>query len=347
MSDELRAGLYSFDLVQKRAKRPAGAPDRALARPVTKVGIVGAGLMASQLALLFAQRLEVPVVVTDLDQARVDKGVGYVHAELDTLLGKGRISPDRANRLKALVTGSTSKDGFADADFVIEAVFEELAVKQQVFAEVEAVVSDAVRAGHQHLLAVDHRDGLGLAHPERVVGFHFFNPVAVMPLLEIIRGERHRRGDARHGVRHRQDAEEDLHPGQGLPLVHRQPAARPADQRGVPGRRRGHPAGGRRPLLRRARPDAAVRPARPRRPGDRAAQHRDPAPGLPGPVLRLREPAPGRRGGQDGLLRLARGQAGRRPRGGGADADRRPSRSCWTRPRCASGCCRPWRRRRG
>ena len=60
MSDELRAGLYAFDLVQKRAKRPAGAPDKALARPVTKVGIVGAGLMASQLALLFARRLGVP-----------------------------------------------------------------------------------------------------------------------------------------------------------------------------------------------------------------------------------------------------------------------------------------------
>ncbi len=80
MSDELRAGLYSFDLVQRRAKRPAGAPDRGLARPVTKVGIVGAGLMASQLALLFVQRLQVPVVLTDLDQERVEKGVGYVHA---------------------------------------------------------------------------------------------------------------------------------------------------------------------------------------------------------------------------------------------------------------------------
>jgi hypothetical protein len=57
MGDELRAGLYAFDLVQKRAKRPAGAPDKALARPVTKVGIVGAGLMASQLALLFIRRL--------------------------------------------------------------------------------------------------------------------------------------------------------------------------------------------------------------------------------------------------------------------------------------------------
>jgi enoyl-CoA hydratase/carnithine racemase len=73
MGDELRAGLYAFDLVQRRAKRPAGAPDKALARAVTKVGIVGAGLMASQLALLFAQRLEVPVVMTDLDEERVAK----------------------------------------------------------------------------------------------------------------------------------------------------------------------------------------------------------------------------------------------------------------------------------
>ena len=116
--------------------------------------------------------------------------MGYVHAEVDTLLGKGRISPDRANRLKALVTGSTSKDGFADADFVIEAVFEELAVKQQVFAEVEAVVSaQCVLATNTSSLSITEM-AAGLAHPERVVGFHFFNPVAVMPLLEIIRGER-------------------------------------------------------------------------------------------------------------------------------------------------------------
>ncbi|HRC17515.1 MAG TPA: enoyl-CoA hydratase-related protein, partial [Phycicoccus elongatus] len=140
MGDELRAGLYAFDLVQRRAKRPAGAPDRALARKVTKVGIVGAGLMASQLAMLFARSLGVPVVMTDLDADRVAKGVGYVHGEVDGLLAKGRIGQDKANFLKGLVTGSTSKDGFADADFVIEAVFEEMGVKQQVFAEVEAVV---------------------------------------------------------------------------------------------------------------------------------------------------------------------------------------------------------------
>ncbi|KAB8192218.1 3-hydroxyacyl-CoA dehydrogenase [Nonomuraea phyllanthi] len=186
--DELRAGLYAFDLVQRRAKRPAGAPDASLARKVTKVGVVGAGLMASQMALLFARRLEVPVVLTDLDQARLDKGVGYVHAEVDKLLGKGRVSPDQANRLKGLVTGSLTKDAFADADFVIEAVFEDLAVKKQVFAEVEAVVpAECVLATNTSSLSVTEM-GAELRHPGRLVGFHFFNPVAVMPLLEIVRG---------------------------------------------------------------------------------------------------------------------------------------------------------------
>jgi enoyl-CoA hydratase/carnithine racemase len=128
MGDELRASLYSFDLVQKRAKRPAGAPDRSLARKITKVGVVGAGLMAGQMALLFARQLEVPVVLTDLDQDRLDKGVGYVHGEIDQLLAKGWLSPDKANRLKALVSGSLTKDAFADADFVIEAVFEEIKI---------------------------------------------------------------------------------------------------------------------------------------------------------------------------------------------------------------------------
>ena len=190
MSDELRAGLYAFNLVQKRAKRPAGAPDKALARKVTKVGVVGAGLMASQMALLFIRRLDVPVIMTDLDQARVDKGVGYVHDEIDKLLAKGRISQDKANRLKGLITGSTSKDGFADADFVIEAVFEEMSVKKTVWAEVEAIVSpECVLASNTSSLSITEMAS-ELQNPERVVGFHFFNPVAVMPLLEIIPGEK-------------------------------------------------------------------------------------------------------------------------------------------------------------
>ncbi|MDH6706017.1 3-hydroxyacyl-CoA dehydrogenase/enoyl-CoA hydratase/carnithine racemase [Kitasatospora sp. MAA19] len=190
MSGELRSGIYAFNLVQRRAKRPVGAPDKSLARPVTKVGVVGAGLMASQLALLFARRLEVPVVLTDIDQERVDKGVGYVHAEIDKLLGKGRIGPDKANRLKGLVSGSLDKAAaFGDADFVIEAVFEEMGVKQAVFADLENVVSPTcVLATNTSSLSVTEMASK-LKHPERVVGFHFFNPVAILPLLEIVRGE--------------------------------------------------------------------------------------------------------------------------------------------------------------
>jgi len=188
MSPELRASLYAFDLVQKRARKPAGAPDPTLARPVTKIGIVGAGLMASQLAVLFLRRLQVPVVITDLDQERVDKGLGYVMAEIDRLLGRRRISRDEANRFRALISGTTELVDFADCDFVIEAVFEEMSIKRQVFADLEKHVSDScVLATNTSSLSVAQM-AADLDHPERVVGFHFFNPVAVLPLVEIVRG---------------------------------------------------------------------------------------------------------------------------------------------------------------
>jgi len=191
LSDELQDSLYAFDLTQKRARHAAGAPDASLARPVTKVGVVGAGLMAAQIALLFARRLEVPVVLTDLDRSRLDAGVGHVHGEIAKLASRGRISADAAARLTALVTGSLTKDAFADADFVIEAVFEEIAVKQRVFAEVEAVVRpDCVLATNTSSLSVTEM-AAGLSHPERMVGFHFFNPVAMMPLVEVARTGQH------------------------------------------------------------------------------------------------------------------------------------------------------------
>lgn len=189
MTDELRAGLYAFDLVQRRAKRPVGVPDKSLARPITKVGIVGAGLMATQLAMLFLRRLQVPVVITDLDQQHVDAGVAKIKDEINSLAGRKRISQDKANRLTALVTGTTDKSEFADADFVIEAVFEELSVKQAVLAELEEIVSPTcVLATNTSSLSITAMSAK-LEHPERVVGFHFFNPVAVMPLLEIARAE--------------------------------------------------------------------------------------------------------------------------------------------------------------
>jgi 3-hydroxyacyl-CoA dehydrogenase/enoyl-CoA hydratase/carnithine racemase len=187
LTPQFKNSVYALlDLLQRRSKHPSGAPDPDLARPVRKVGVVGAGLMASQLALLFARQRKVPVVMSDIDQARVDKGIAFVHAEVDKLVSRKQISADEATRTKALVTGSVSKDVFADADFVIEAVFEELAVKKQVFAEVEAIVSDdCILATNTSSLSVSDM-AAELRHPERVIGFHFFNPVAFMPLVEIV-----------------------------------------------------------------------------------------------------------------------------------------------------------------
>lgn len=187
VSDQFHASIYAFNLVQKRAKRPAGAPDKELAKPVTKVGIIGAGLMASQFALLFLRRLQVPVVITDLDQGRVDSAIEGIHGEIDKLLGKGRIDEDTANRLKGLLSGTVDKADFADCDWVIEAVFEELTLKQDIFAEIEQFVSpEAVIATNTSSLSVE-QIGAKLKHPERLVGFHFFNPVAIMPLIEVVK----------------------------------------------------------------------------------------------------------------------------------------------------------------
>jgi 3-hydroxyacyl-CoA dehydrogenase/enoyl-CoA hydratase/carnithine racemase len=187
MTDELRASLYAFNLIQKKSKKVEGAPKPALARKVTRVGVVGAGLMASQLALLFIRRLKLPVVMTDIDQPRVDKGVSYVHSEIAKLASKGRITQDTANRLTGLVSGSVDPHVFADCDFVIEAVFEEMGVKQKLFTELEKIISpECVLATNTSSLLVEEMSK-HLSHPERVVGFHFFNPVALMPLLEVAR----------------------------------------------------------------------------------------------------------------------------------------------------------------
>jgi 3-hydroxyacyl-CoA dehydrogenase/enoyl-CoA hydratase/carnithine racemase len=185
-SRQAQASLYAFDLVERRAKRNVGRPD-AEARKVGKVGIVGAGLMATQLATLFLRRLEVPIAIRDLDREIVDRAIAGIHAELESQVQKGRYDEGKARFLGSLVSGGTGYDHFADCDFVLEAVFEEMGVKQEVFAALEAVVSpECVLATNTSSLSVTEM-GTNLEHPERLAGLHFFNPVAVLPLVEIIR----------------------------------------------------------------------------------------------------------------------------------------------------------------
>ena len=186
MSEELRSAVYAFGLVSG-AKRPAGAPDASLARPVAKVGIVGAGLMATQIAQLVARRLRVPVVLRDVDDERVAVGLATLRASVQRQVDAGRLPAGEGDRIAATVSASTDIGIFADCDVVIEAVTEVLDVKRRVFAELEAVVGpEALLATNTSALSVTAMAD-GLAHRDRVVGLHFFNPVAAMPLVEVVR----------------------------------------------------------------------------------------------------------------------------------------------------------------
>jgi 3-hydroxyacyl-CoA dehydrogenase/enoyl-CoA hydratase/carnithine racemase len=172
LSREARASLYAFDLVERRAKKGVGIPD-VEPRRIEKVGIVGAGLMATQLATLFLKRLGVPLVIRDLEQETVDRAVATIKEELGD-----RWCP---------VEGTTNIDDFTGCDLVLEAVFEELSVKKQVFAELERIVdANCILATNTSSLSITEMAS-ELEHPERVVGLHFFNPVAILPLVEVVR----------------------------------------------------------------------------------------------------------------------------------------------------------------
>ncbi|GCD21837.1 3-hydroxyacyl-CoA dehydrogenase [Cellulomonas algicola] len=188
MSDEMRASVYAFGLVSG-GKKPVGAPDASLAQPVTRVGIVGAGLMAAQIALLFSQRLGVPVVMRDLDDERVEKGLAAVRSTVERLVTTGRMSESAGARALGAITGTTDLHDLASCDLVIEAVTEILDLKKRVFAELETVVAPTtVLATNTSALSVSAM-AADLQHPERVVGLHFFNPVAAMPLVEVVQAE--------------------------------------------------------------------------------------------------------------------------------------------------------------
>jgi 3-hydroxyacyl-CoA dehydrogenase/enoyl-CoA hydratase/carnithine racemase len=183
---QAQASLYAFDLVERRAKnRPElGAEPR----PVTKIGIVGAGLMATQLAALFLRRLELPLVVADIDEQALEQARAAIEAELAGLVAKGRYDEGKARFLASLVQTTTGRAEFAGCELVLEAVFEQLELKRTVFAELEAVVAPTcVLATNTSALSVTAM-AAELEHPERIVGMHFFNPVALLPLVEVVRG---------------------------------------------------------------------------------------------------------------------------------------------------------------
>ena len=191
-SEQFKCGLYSFDLTQRRAKKLPGRPPKEVkGNKINKIGVIGAGLMASQMALLFAQRYQCPVVMKDIKQEFIDKGLAYCREQLAKTAKKGKLSAADAKWIgEDLISGSLTYEPFKDCDFVIEAVFEEMGIKQKIFGELEAVCKpECLFLTNTSSLDVAEM-GKNLKDPSRVVGFHFFNPIAVLPLVEIIKTDK-------------------------------------------------------------------------------------------------------------------------------------------------------------
>ncbi len=156
-------------------------------RPVEKIGILGAGFMGAGIAAI-AARAGTVVRLKDAEHARVAKGLKEVSSILREELKRKRITRRQLEDQLALVGGTIDYSGFAGATIIVEAVFEDLKVKQTVLAEAEAAAAGAIFASNTSTIPIE-RIAVGAKHPERVLGMHFFSPVQKMPLLEVIRSK--------------------------------------------------------------------------------------------------------------------------------------------------------------
>lgn len=171
-------------------KKDDGVPKgTGSARDIDFVGVLGSGFMGSGIAGTTVTRAQVEVRMKDTELPRVAKGLEAATAQLDRRLARRHMTKYDHYRLVALLSGTADMSGLRRADLVIEAVFEDLDVKRQVLAEVESVVrSDTVLATNTSTIPIQDI-AAGSAHPERVIGMHFFSPVEKMPLLEVIPGD--------------------------------------------------------------------------------------------------------------------------------------------------------------
>jgi len=158
------------------------------ARAVEQVGVVGLGTMGSGIAQLCIQA-GVPTVACDSTAQLAERGRGLIERQLNRGVEKQRLTEDDRERMLGLLEPVDDVGALAGCDLVIEAVFEDLAVKQELFGRIEAVVgADTVLATNTSALSVTEIAST-LAHPERLAGMHFFNPAPVLPLVEVIRGQ--------------------------------------------------------------------------------------------------------------------------------------------------------------
>ncbi|MCZ6806232.1 MAG: 3-hydroxyacyl-CoA dehydrogenase NAD-binding domain-containing protein, partial [Deltaproteobacteria bacterium] len=184
------ANLMSIFFATTALKKDPGVDDPSVKpRPIKKVGMLGAGLMGAGIAYVTTASAKIPVRLKDRDSDGVLAGLRYIRNIIDGRVKRKRLIARQADQLMLQTTGTTGHQGFQDADVVIEAVFEDLALKQQMVRDIEEIgKDDVIFASNTSSLPIT-KIAEASKHPETVIGMHYFSPVHKMPLLEIITTE--------------------------------------------------------------------------------------------------------------------------------------------------------------
>ncbi|HEY1449131.1 MAG TPA: 3-hydroxyacyl-CoA dehydrogenase NAD-binding domain-containing protein [Caulobacteraceae bacterium] len=181
------AQRYAFFAERAAAKIP-DVPDDTPVIPVNKVGVLGAGTMGGGIAMNFANA-GVPVTIVEVQQEALDRGLGVIRRNYERTAARGGLTAEDVERRMALITGSLDMNDFKDADLVIEAVFERMDIKKDVFTKLDAICKEgAILATNTSALNIDEIASV-TRRPEAVIGLHFFSPANVMRLLEIVRAD--------------------------------------------------------------------------------------------------------------------------------------------------------------
>src|SRR5438093_8680733 len=186
-SPESKAQRYFFFAEREAAKIP-DVPAETPTAEIRKAAVIGAGTMGGGIAMNFANA-GIPVTVVEVARDALDRGLGVVRKNYEATAAKGRLTKDDVEKRMGLIQGTTDFNALADADLVVEAVFEEMPIKKDVFARLDKVAkANAVLATNTSTLDVN-EIASATRRPESVVGMHFFSPANVMRLLEVVRGE--------------------------------------------------------------------------------------------------------------------------------------------------------------
>ncbi|MCC5856965.1 MAG: enoyl-CoA hydratase/isomerase family protein [Ectothiorhodospiraceae bacterium] len=184
-SSALRHAFFADRATSKISDVP---PDTST-REISKVGVIGAGTMGTGISINFLNA-GIPVVLLETKQEALDRGLENIRKVYEGRVKKGKMTEDEANKRFALVRPTLSYEDFADVDLVIEAVFEDMGVKEQVFGKLDDVCKPgAILASNTSTLDLN-RIAAATRRPEDVIGLHFFSPANVMKLLEVVRGEK-------------------------------------------------------------------------------------------------------------------------------------------------------------